>query len=273
MDYRHYLVTRFNVLFRRTEQKDWAEHVEHKSFRVRNNDMWLEKRLELFELYCLPSVRGQTNKNFQWVILMSEDTPPRFVNHISARLPDDSYIVSGSGEMLDYTIAKKAMELLTPESTEWVASTSLDSDDALSKDFIATVQKHIRPEKMYINLLRGVTAAHHKGFQYIGEREGRGVNHFRTLVEPRARINSVYMVSHGESHLDAPVENVTSEARWLEVIHGDNCSNRFKKKRHDKTRPLEELAGMFSLDKTKVKNEFDLDHGGYVIDETWGRPL
>lgn len=269
--YQHFLLTRFNLLFRRSDRKNWAEVVEQKSRRCHNNGHWLEKRMELFELYCVPSVKGQTNQDFKWAVLINEETPHSFIEALATTLPDNATIINGKGHPHDYELAAHYMKTFVDEDTDMVISTSLDSDDAISRKFLEVVRKEAEKEakRCYIDLVKGVVVAHHRGFQYVGEREGRTVSHFRSLVEPADNIKSVYAVSHGESHKDAPVVSVVTDERWLEVIHGDNASNRFKRKRNDKTRPLEELAEMFNIDKNKVKNPYALING-YCQDLTWG---
>lgn len=259
MKFKHFLITKFNVPLINTVQKTWARPVLEKSQKSCLDPVWLEKRVELFETYCKPSVLGQTNQDFEWLILIHTDTP-------------DLGIFEGKPKIVrtdrpDYLVSANVVRWMS--TSEYVISTSLDSDDALSKNYVAEVQKHFRGRREFINLVKGVVVAHHRGFQYIGDRRARGTNHFRSFVEHRGDIQSVYAVSHGDSCKIAAVQHVKdTTARWLEVIHGGNCSNRFKKNKNDKTRPLEELAEEFSLDPQKVKNPYPLDSKGFVA-EPW----
>src|SRR5262245_26598680 len=43
---------------------------------------WLEGRLRLLRTYCVPSMAGQTNDAFEWLILCDEDTDPGFVRAV-----------------------------------------------------------------------------------------------------------------------------------------------------------------------------------------------
>ena len=49
---KHYLLTRFNLTF-----KEWKTS---KNGELVLTDKWLKNRFELFENYCLPSVKNQT---------------------------------------------------------------------------------------------------------------------------------------------------------------------------------------------------------------------
>ena len=66
MDYNHIIITRFNLDF---EDDPQARCLQPE---------WLEKRFDLFETYCLPSVLQQTCQNFTWVILSSDATPAQY---------------------------------------------------------------------------------------------------------------------------------------------------------------------------------------------------
>lgn len=257
-----------------TPSKRWAKSIVTKSNTSYLDDNYLLNRLEMFNTYTVPSVMGQTTQDFTWLILMDDRTSPGIVDRITkvTQNRENTFIILGRDP--DYTAASRGMFSLLEPDTEWVISTGLDNDDGLSTEYMQVVQDNFRAKREFINLAKGVTVAHHKGFQYIGERESASVNHFRSFVEPSDNIYSVYAISHGDSERMAPVHHISSPVRWLEVIHGDNCSNRFKKKKNDKTRPLEELVPeMFSLDPGKIKNRFNIDRKGYVIDPSWGRSL
>ncbi len=64
--FKHFVITLFNL-------KLWTQDKNNVSTRT---DEWLEKRFELFENYCLPSLKAQTNKNFVWLCLFDQFTPP-----------------------------------------------------------------------------------------------------------------------------------------------------------------------------------------------------
>ena len=40
-----------------------------------SDEEYLQGRIRLFEEYCIPSVREQSNQNFEWVVLFSDRTP------------------------------------------------------------------------------------------------------------------------------------------------------------------------------------------------------
>lgn len=64
MKYKHFLITRFNIPLWRTKDKDPILDLHY-----------LKYRMQLFEDYCFPSVRQQTNQNFIWLCLFDVNTP------------------------------------------------------------------------------------------------------------------------------------------------------------------------------------------------------
>ena len=74
MEVFHYILTRFNL-------KLWREDRLHQSTR---SEAWLEKRFQLFETYCLPSICNQVFKDFTWIVLFDESTPDIYQKKIEA---------------------------------------------------------------------------------------------------------------------------------------------------------------------------------------------
>lgn len=267
--FKHFLITRFNIPLVTTPQKKWAEGIEAQSKLDCLNEKWLELRMELFKIYTLPSVRNQSTQDFTWIILIHKDTPRdirRFLRDNLKHIGINSQFVKGTGpdyQMASYAVWRE-MKNYEEKDFQWVITTGLDCDDALSREYLAEVQRQFREQREYVNIVKGYRVAHHDGLRYIGDVSGRKVNHFRSFIERRDNIFTVYGMYHGRSEQMAPVNHVDCYARWLEVIHGKNCSNRFKQGKNDKTRPIEELAEKFGIDPEKVKNTLPLDASGYI---------
>jgi hypothetical protein len=68
--FKHFLLTRFNL-----RVEDWATT---KNGDQVLNDAWLMDRFRLFESYCLPSVKNQSNQDFTWFVFFDKNTPDKF---------------------------------------------------------------------------------------------------------------------------------------------------------------------------------------------------
>jgi hypothetical protein len=62
----HYLVTRFNV-----PVDNWNRD---KTGQPTLDGTWMKHRLALFNRYCVPTISGQTEKNFHWIIYCDVNT-------------------------------------------------------------------------------------------------------------------------------------------------------------------------------------------------------
>ena len=65
--FKHFLITRFNVPLKISD-------IDNENARGISKE-YLQKRFDIFENYCLPTVKNQTNKNFSWLVLLSNKTP------------------------------------------------------------------------------------------------------------------------------------------------------------------------------------------------------
>ena len=96
---------------------------------------WHHHRFDLFEKFCLPSIRGQNNTAFRWIVFFDRQTANVFKQKIAVYAQWDNFIpyyVDGLAQSRDQAI----LEQVQPGS-KYLITTRLDNDDALSKDFIA----------------------------------------------------------------------------------------------------------------------------------------
>ncbi len=129
MSFSHILITRFNITYEDTPlvcRKGLQED-------------WLAQRFALFETYCMPSVLGQTNRSFQWLVLFDEHTPEPFRGRIDCHVTEGAYhAVWMSSFDLD-VIKANVRRFISPDASH-VITTRLDNDDAISRHFVARVQ-------------------------------------------------------------------------------------------------------------------------------------
>ena len=84
MKFKHFVITRFNLPIFPTRNN---------GEKVKNCDVdFLNKRLDIFEKYCMPSLKNQTNQDFIWFVMFDANTP----DVIKGRL---SHIENGMNNM------------------------------------------------------------------------------------------------------------------------------------------------------------------------------
>lgn len=133
-----------------------------------------QARLDLFETFCLPSMKSQTNKNFLWIIRTDPDLHPSLLSKLISLLGNNqNYILLGSnynpegfgraesdsfGAFLradskspdmsaqvlsgNITLIQEAFEKSNKGAI--LLETRLDADDGLHRDFVKTVQFEAR---------------------------------------------------------------------------------------------------------------------------------
>jgi hypothetical protein len=133
MTFLHLIVTNFNIGY--------------------YDKQWFEGRLIHFTRYTIPSIVHQTNQNFIWLILLDEDTDPLHVmeiHRLTVRLPNvvvrmiPHVNLAGTTSVYGtFPAARKAIRGFVPNTLDLLLTTGLDNDDAISQDYIETVQKKV----------------------------------------------------------------------------------------------------------------------------------
>jgi len=213
----HLLITRFNLRISQWCSDKRGEKVL--------DDAWVRERLLLFEHFCLASVRGQSRQDFRWLVLLDEDSTD-FVRDSFARLcreyPRIEPVFLPPIES-DRQISAAIGARVSPR-TEVLATTRLDNDDALRRDFFETLRRSMRGNRReFLNPRFGYT--YFRGeVQVMSHR----YSPFVTLVEPATQgpFVSVHCgLPHGRSRRLAPVRQLPATPYWIHGIHGRNLAN------------------------------------------------
>ena len=252
MFFHHFILTRFNLPL-------WTED---KCGRSIDRVSWLEERMFLFEKYCLPSVVGQTNYNFTWILLCDENTPVEYREHIKSYRDQLSMIELIQVEeeyAWDFPnvfseVVSSMLEARGANNGDVCITTQLDNDDAINKDYIDFIQRYILENKDVKDSWKKSTPlflSFDYGLQYftclnMATRVKYPNNHFMTCVETVKRINteqngdgSIFLIgtcfgygSHFllEKEFGMCVEHIVDKTKpmWCEVIHKDNVDNDVK---------------------------------------------
>jgi hypothetical protein len=195
---------------------------------------WLERRLELFERYCLPSMHRQSCQNFTWVIFCDPITPRPVVERLRAQSERirvascrlRSHARPHPGDLRDLA------RFIDPAS-EVVITTRLDSDDALNVSALAQIQRYASTfwesddEALVHTFPLGCKLDTVNGHVYRSRYEQ---NAFLTLFE-RGENDVLGSLSANHTRLERahPVVRDFSLLGWLQVLHGGNVSNEVNK--------------------------------------------
>ncbi|WP_166787748.1 glycosyltransferase [Cryobacterium luteum] len=207
----HVLLTRFNLPSAGPEQV------------IRAKDGWLAERIILFERYCVPSVRSQTNQNFTWIIYFDPESPAWLRQRVTALKADGIFqavyrsSVSRSELLADIrTIVGREREVLI--------TTNLDNDDGLATDFVDRLQQaNVPPHRTAVYLTSGLIAS--RNALYL-RRDAR--NAFCSVRESWDDPVSCWAAWHNRLGESMPVIEIDGAPAWLQVVHGSNVSNRVR---------------------------------------------
>lgn len=233
----HFVVTRFNLRP--------SVAVTGKALDVK----WLESRFELFERFCWPSLKGQTEQNFKWLVLFDEATPEPIRQRIAgyARWPNfvPVYLPAGTEHSARTAVAK----VLAGALPEVLITTRLDNDDGISLDYIEHIQRYAQATVPTV-VEFPVGYIWHNDRLY---RDRQPHNAFTSLIEPlkacgATTFSTIYSGSHTEVENLGRVECVSNQPSWLQVVHGGNLENRPRGVRCS----LRELDGRFAVEHAQL---------------------
>ena len=261
--FQHFLGTRFNVgLYPKRMDLAYTD----KSGRVpaKDPDRWMEKRFELFERFCVPSVRNQSVKDFTWLVVFDAETPQPYFDR-AERVGHDCHLVPLRAERGHPRMLRRyAAQSLRPD-TEYLITSRIDNDDAIHRDFMGTVQGHLLAEApmrrgslartthkwlrdgtrmgdgRFKRVLRRLVPNQGRiainftlGFSFDGKRLALFSNErnpFISLLERTDLVGGVLTVwatQHKKMSQIATVREIATEPVWVQVIHDENLRNEFK---------------------------------------------
>lgn len=221
-EYKHFLLTRFNVPIKTTLTK------QLNCIDVATDETYLRERFRLFLEYTVPSVKNQTNQNFIWIVLLSNQTPEYFKGIISNLVDEMKNIVPlyiDINEDLDICLKKYICSF----NTKWIITSRVDNDDALNMNFIDNIQTYFKENEKskYVLIFDNGVQFDEKNGMLSNYRFP--LNHFSSLVSiynPNT-IDTILNYNHMEIRNELKVNSINNyKPMWLEVIHKTNVSNR-----------------------------------------------
>jgi hypothetical protein len=206
----HLLLTRFN-----TPLNDRASP-------QRLEPEWLLPRLDLFERYCLSSVKAQRGAKFEWLVFCDDASPGWFRDRLAAygSVLNAIYI---SGPATDAVIAA-AVKSSGFVRSQYLITTRLDNDDAISRDHFSLVQKAFQyQERQFLMFPFGLQL--YRGALYNVYWRS---NPFLSLIErvgEDSEFTTVFCVRHDRITQQEKVRYLGRSPQWLQVLHAVNLGN------------------------------------------------
>ena len=190
---------------------------------VRAKQGWLQDRVELFERFCLPSLRAQTRQNFKWIVYFDPQSPRWLTDWIAKVNVDGVFTVLFREEVPAHELITD-LKQVTGATNATLLTTNLDNDDGLAIDFAARVQDTVcteLPSAVYLShgLIRSSNAV------YLRHDPRNAFCSVKSSWTDPTTCWSAWHDRLGETM--AAVDTGGSPA-WMQVIHGNNVSNRIR---------------------------------------------
>lgn len=217
----HFILTRFNLLL-------WTKDKEGNKVR---NKKWLEHRFSLFEKYCLPSIIGQTNKDFEWIVLFDSTTPEEYKKRVDNYQKECSqlipvYVEPRNGRYFAEIFRQEVVKRLNAKR---IITSYLDNDDALNVRFVEDLRLRVQslPDGTFINYIEGYQF--YTDYNYV-MKINFPRNHFMSVVERGTSLAIKTIYGYGSHYYidtikGAKIKYVYSQPMWCEVIHDKNMGN------------------------------------------------
>lgn len=233
-EFKHFVITRMNV--------DWQISRPRSD---RNEPEFLSRRFALFEQICLPSIAAQTNRDFIWLMLLDAALPTQFRQRVEKYCSIAQLVpvyIKSRETLLDSV--RQVVREHTDQDCKYLITTSLDSDDAISKDFLQLVQNQFRKQEFeFVNFPFGYL--YRVGEQKLYLREWL-TSPFHTLIESyQGDFKTVLEYGHTEISNYNNCQ-VIAEPVWLMVAHGNNVRTNFDVSAA--WQPLNRLSSNFAVD-------------------------
>ncbi|ABK05499.1 hypothetical protein Arth_4124 [Arthrobacter sp. FB24] len=210
----HVLLTRFNLPSRGAES------------RIRAKDGWLKTRLGLFESYCLPSVRCQSNQNFHWIIYFDPQSPAWLRERIAELNQDALFTPIFRAEVSSAELLQD-LHAVTGARHNELLTTNLDNDDGLASDFVERLQAAGHSgTRTAIYLVNGLIRCG-SGLYLRTDR----ANAFCSVREDWAAARTCWSDWHNLLGRSMSVKELAGDPAWLQLVHDSNVSNRIRGRR------------------------------------------
>ena len=221
MRLQHVILTRFNLA---TPGREEA---------IRNREGWLERRFELFEWICLPAIAAQTNQNFLWIIYFDEHTPQVFKDRIAKLQETFPFVAYYTGLFPGDGWPRSVREVLAERGIEpeVILSTRLDNDDGLALDYVDRIQKAAEGQDItgptFFNIRAGCIMGNDRIYTI-----DHPSNAFFSVAEPfGGDFKTAFATQHMTIADHGPVVQLSGTPGWLQLVHGENVSNKIRGRR------------------------------------------
>jgi len=190
----------------------------------------MAQRFAYFETFCLHTLKRQTDPNFTIGVLVGEDMPRQYRQHLESLLKDLPQARVIVKPCMPYQeLVAQALDEVFDQNTPFRLSFRLDDDDAVALDYIAELRARLPHifslsggvDPIGIAFLHGLTLI--KG-QIVPTINARPLGLGLSVLAPAARKVHVFSYAHEKLHQNMPVLMDPYPVMSLRSFHDSNDS-------------------------------------------------
>jgi len=215
--FNHYLLTRFNV-----------DLYTNNKYSIKDKGAWMRRRIREFEEWTAPSINIQTELNFDWIILLDQNTPDGYIKQIQGVLEDTAKNVNCT-----ILYMEELDSYLNTEEHKFIITSRVDNDDILHSDYIKEIQESFESKVQVIDV-DGEQWDTQTNKYYTSGRDGKN-SPFLSLVE-KTDMDIKTCFEHDHTYMPWYYESKKiDKVLYTQVLHNNNIANKIKgiEKRHN----------------------------------------
>jgi Putative rhamnosyl transferase len=191
---------------------------------IRAQEGWLRNRIELFERYCVPSVSAQTNRAFRWIIYLDPQSPQWLLDRLEPLIAANVFTPIYREQVDEPDLIADIKETAGDEKVDDLITINLDNDDGLAADFIDRVRSvPAAGANVAIYFEYGLIRTPSR--LYLRRDQ---TNAFASVRGPWDSARTCWADWHNLLGKHMQVRVVGGRPAWLQVVHGQNVSNRVR---------------------------------------------
>ena len=219
--FQHILITRFNL-----KNETWVQ--DKNQVKVLDAS-WLEKRYQLFDKYCFPSIKNQTEQDFIWLVYFDTETPKEYKRRNSAFADHFKNFIPIYKDSFKHFVADLSHDIkkVLGDNVSFLITSRIDNDDAFHEDAIKTIQAQFNNQSRAIIDLRTGYCLQIKPQSRLYKANFE-LGPFISLIE---KINNgVFETVLCRAHKDWEKVNdlsiiINTDMLWAQIIHEHNLVN------------------------------------------------
>lgn len=225
--------------------------INHETIRERSAYLYATERLELrfrsFETLTLPSLRAQTDQDFQFLIVIGADLPPEHMQRLYALVSDMPQVTILAMPPLPHRDAmQQAISTLRRSGNAPCIQFRLDDDDAIGRHFIGKMRRVAQSSAAMFKTHQAFAIDFNKGYLVRPGAEGLAA---REIIQPYwtaalgvvlapGNPRTVMSYSHHRLNMLMPTITLPDPHMYLRGVNDHNDSNQTRDLRKFSLDPL-----------------------------------